>query len=199
MDLGAACRTFNVLVQEERQSLRGVVFGCLRAGRPIAEATGRRHRGRKLSTNQSFEADRLEQLRVFLVLTDNHSCFSLDSPPPCAFCRSLPAHRRCRRFADMLITSQFAAQAPKQLEVFRWLRWLENRSEGIFATSAHGRASIRFESRSVSSIFRWNSPVTALSARNSLGSKVSITPSRRAAARTPRDRATPCRSSARGA
>ena len=53
----------------------------------------------------------------FLVLTDNYSCSSLDSPPTCALCPSLHAFA-LSAIADMLITSQFNAQALKSTRSF---------------------------------------------------------------------------------
>src|SRR6185503_3351592 len=53
----------------------------------------------------------------FLVLTDNYSCSSLDSPPSCALCPSLPAIAMSA-IADMLITSHFDAQALKSTRSF---------------------------------------------------------------------------------
>lgn len=45
----------------------------------------------------------------FFLLTNNYSCFSLDSPPPCALCRSLFIAVLSAN-ADMLNTSHFIAQ-----------------------------------------------------------------------------------------
>ena len=52
MELGAACRTYNVLAQERRE----VVAGFLPVGSPPEEDTGRKDQ----STNQLPEADRIE-------------------------------------------------------------------------------------------------------------------------------------------
>jgi uncharacterized protein len=52
MELGAACRTYNVLAQERRE----VVAGLLPVGSPPEEDTGRKDQ----STNKLPEADRIE-------------------------------------------------------------------------------------------------------------------------------------------
>jgi uncharacterized protein len=49
MDLGAACRTFNILVQEERR-----VAAALFVGSPVAEGDRRKTQGEKASTNQTI-------------------------------------------------------------------------------------------------------------------------------------------------
>ncbi len=59
MQLGAACRTFNVLVQEERR-VAAALFLQLRSRE--SEGDRQKTQGEGQPTKQSFEADRLEQL-----------------------------------------------------------------------------------------------------------------------------------------
>ena len=78
---------------------------------PVVGTTGRRHRGRKLQPTNHSKLTDSNNCVFFLILTNNYSCSFLDSSPPCALCRSLPAIK-LSLFADMLITSQIIAQAP---------------------------------------------------------------------------------------
>jgi hypothetical protein len=94
--------------------MRGALIRCRRFGlaaRPVLRSDRQKAQGEKASTNQSFEADRLEQLRVF-------SCsyrqqFLLFSRLPSALCPLPVARSRpMSAIADMLITSQVQTQAP---------------------------------------------------------------------------------------
>ncbi len=98
MDLGAACRTFNVLVQEERRVCAALLFGVLKKGRldwrSRCSKTSDRQRAQEEKAFQPTNYSKLTDSNncvFFLVLTDNYSCSSLDSPPSCALCGSLPA------------------------------------------------------------------------------------------------------------
>jgi hypothetical protein len=124
MDLGAACRTFNILVQEERQVVAALFSEAEAAlarydlaGQPARVArgklSGRRHRGRNSTNQQSFEADRLERLHclfflfrlVALVSTPLLPVSSAGHPRQ-AFCLSSLNDRE-----RMLNMSQIVAQA----------------------------------------------------------------------------------------
>jgi hypothetical protein len=98
-------------------------FAFLMARRPAAAGASSRSHRQRAQEEKAFQPTNYSKLTdsnncvFFLVLTDNNSCFSLDSPPSCALCGSLRAIA-LSAIADMLITSQFVTQALKSKRSF---------------------------------------------------------------------------------
>ena len=71
MHLGAACRTFNVLVQEERRGGRGTVRALgLEEPAVGGKATSRRHKGRVNQPNNHSKLTDSNNCTVFFILAD---------------------------------------------------------------------------------------------------------------------------------
>jgi len=156
-------------------------------------ATGERHRGRKPQpTRQSFEADRLEQLRSCYCSCRRTLLVLVTAIPlrPVSSARDPPLDETLSVFGDMVIRSQITAQA------LMWQGFSPLSSRQVCRCPA-GRRSARCPRRSQTVLDRLRpSKNHRLEPHTSCGVLNSC---RQEGARKPPHRAIPCRSAARAA